>query len=273
MSSLRLANHPTGLREVTAVVVAGMMTGLITAAAASANPGTPDADHAAPRVSAIRFAFGKGITHGADGIDYIASAHAGPRAQVLVANGGHVAPIRRFNHNGAVDFPNACHDSPPCPRALLSVPDTDVADPRTRAFSYGATIRMNTATAGQNVIQKGLQRSQDPMDQWKLQVDGASAKPSCVVADDSSSGLRVYAAHAKRSLLGEGWVSVRCDRTATRLLLTMTFPNGQTCTASRAIPAHLAISNKQPMLIGSNGMLAGDDQFVGRLDGAFFKIE
>ena len=224
------------------------------------------------RVSAIRFTFGNGITHSASGVDYVASAQAGPRARVIVASGGQVEPLRRVKDNRAVGFPNACDGTGACPRALLSVPDGDLADPGTRQFSYGATIWMHSATDGQNVIQKGLQKREDPMDQWKLQVDGDRAAPSCVVADASGGGLTVYAVYAKRSLLDQGWVRVRCDRTATRLVLTMRFPTGETYTASTAIPANLAIGNGAPLLIGSNGTLPGDDQFVGRLDGAFFKI-
>ncbi|HWG98955.1 MAG TPA: hypothetical protein VNV66_06450 [Pilimelia sp.] len=111
--------------------------------------------------------------------------------RVVAAAGGSIAFLRRGN-GWAARFPDRCTGpAAGCPRAILESSRPDLFNPGTRPIRYGAAVLMTRrdTAPGANVLQKGY--STDGGSQYKLQVDGAAGRPSCVVADARRTIYRV----------------------------------------------------------------------------------
>jgi hypothetical protein len=168
---------------------------------------------------------------------------------------------------GVAAFPARCAPakSRPCPRAILQTPDHPVLNPGTRTFHYGATLRLlpGQTSAGSNVVQKGYA---DSRSQWKLQIDGFSGLPSCVLVGRGSS--RVHLVRAAVTIADGRWHRVTCWRGGGRLAIVV---DGVT-RGQAAVPAGLAIGNDMPVRIGGKNPQQRNDQFHGQLDEVHYAL-
>jgi hypothetical protein len=169
---------------------------------------------------------------------------------------------------GLVAFPNRCAPArhTPCPRAILQAADQPALDPGTRAFHYGATLRLpaGQTSAGSNVIQKGYA---DARSQWKLQIDGFGGLPSCVLVGRGSS--RVHLVRAPVTIADGRWHRVSCWRGTGVLQIDV---DGVT-RGRVAIPVGLSIGNDMPVRIGGKNPQQRNDQFHGQLDEVLFALD
>ncbi len=200
---------------------------------------------------------------------------AGPRRPILdtagrhllrsaVASGGLVRFVTRAA-GWAVAFPARCTTDPRrCPRAILQGVRDDGLNPGTRPVHFGASIfmRPSDTSAGANVLQKGY--SVGGATQFKLQVDGARGRPSCVIA----SASRIYKIEARRTIADSRWHNVACYRVGGALTIVV----DGVVAGSRAVPARLSIANAEPLRIGGKGTAPYNDQFSGQLDNVFVSI-
>src|SRR4051794_20479678 len=120
-------------------------------------------------------------------------------------HGGTYFTVRHGNGSALV-FPPPCHLDP-CPKIALRTWPAQDLNPGTRPIRFGATVRLDSdeTTKGENVLQKGYSASGS---QWKLQIDGAQGRPSCVFVDD-----RRRAIHLALSSLGVAdgrWHTLEC---------------------------------------------------------------
>jgi len=177
--------------------------------------------------------------------------------------GGVITPLS----GGAADFPNPCTVEP-CPNAMIEVLDAPSLDPGTASFEWGAEIKMRAdeTADGENVLQKG--RWGDVGGQWKLQVDKAGGKPSCVV-----SGFRdgIESRVVLKSSIGIAdnvWHEVTCRRTVDGVEIVI----DGVSRGAVAMPV-VTLSSAASVTIGAKEVLAKDnDQFQGRLDDVFMRV-
>ena len=187
----------------------------------------------------------------------------GNHGVVRTKYGGTILPL----NGSAADFPNPCSYEP-CPNAMIEIADSGSLDPGTASFEWGADIKMkSTETAdGENVLQKG--RWGEPGGQWKLQVDKAGGKPSCVV-----SGFRngVESRVVLKSPVGVAdnvWHEVICRRTGGGIEIQI----DGVVRATAAMPL-VTLASSATVTIGAKEVLAKDnDQFLGRLDNVFMRL-
>jgi hypothetical protein len=192
----------------------------------------------------------------------------GPALLADVSGNGHdLTPVSRHGgsyltvpHGGgnALVFPPPCHVEP-CPKiALRAVPAEDL-NPGSRPIRFGAAVRLDPdeTSKGENVLQKGYSASGS---QWKLQVDGAEGKPSCVFVDDHRKGIHL--ALSSVSVADGTWHTLECRRAESQVtvLVDGVQRGGMT------IPADLAVDNKIPLSVGGKGSFTNNDQFQGALD-------
>lgn len=176
--------------------------------------------------------------------------------------GGTINPV-----GGAADFPDPCSVES-CPNAMIEIVDAPSLDPGTADFEWGADVRMKVSETadGENVLQKG--RWGDAGGQWKLQVDKAGGKPSCVV-----SGFRngVESRVILKSPVGVAdnvWHQVTCRRTAAGIDLLV----DGVVRASAPMPV-VTLSSGATVTIGAKEVVAKDnDQFQGKLDNIFIRL-
>lgn len=176
--------------------------------------------------------------------------------------GGTINPV-----SGAADFPGPCSVES-CPNAMIEIVDAPSLDPGTADFEWGADVRIKASETadGENVLQKG--RWGDAGGQWKLQVDKAGGKPSCVV-----SGFRngVESRVILKSLVGVAdnvWHQVTCRRTGVGIELVI----DGAVRASAPMPV-VTLSSGATIRIGAKEVAAQDnDQFQGKLDNIFVRL-
>jgi hypothetical protein len=251
-----------------AVAVVGAAVAAVGAASsASATDGTTEA----PQTVVMRYSFDQ-VASGP--VDESGHAHV---LTTQSSHGGAVRTVRR-DTGQAIEFPRKCRGGG-CPRAVLQTASTDDLNPGRAPFRYGATILLarNQTTAGQNVLQKGYSAAGG---QYKIQIDGASGRPSCALVGDGKPGPRSFALrpaqaagrpriHLARSAVtvaDGGWHTVECRRDTTTLtILVDGVPRG-----SATIPADLSVSNAAPLSIGGKGAFRDNDQFQGTLDDVWF---
>jgi hypothetical protein len=182
-----------------------------------------------------------------------------------VVGGGGAIGFARHGAGYAVRFPARCHAAAPeqCPRAILESTRRDLFNPGTRPIRFGAKVLMTSADTGPgaNVIQKGF--SVGGGSQYKLQVDGRFARPSCVLAD----GRAIYRLVGPASIADGRWHTVTCTRIGGRMSINI---DGRAI--SRRIPAGLSISNTEPLRIGGKSAGPYNDQFAGRIDDVFVTL-
>jgi hypothetical protein len=148
----------------------------------------------------------------------------------------------------------------------VEVRDDDRLDPGDDDFVFGARVLMESsnATEGSNVLQKG--RFSTTGGQWKLQVDGTEAKPSCILQSDGTAGRQFAEVVADVSMADGEWHDIECQRVADALTITV---DGTANTVPSAVGS---IANDEPVRIGAAGVSQGDDQFRGALDDVRFCI-
>jgi hypothetical protein len=147
----------------------------------------------------------------------------------------------------------------------LQTPSSADLNPGARNIAFGADVLLppGQTSAGQNVVQKGYRGSSS---QWKLQIDGAAGRPSCVLVDRRRPSIRI--ATSAVSVADGRWHAVQCRRTSTILsVLVDGVVRGRT-----AVPARLSVANDRPMSIGGKGAFDDNDQFNGALDNVWVQI-
>ncbi|UWZ38808.1 LamG domain-containing protein [Dactylosporangium roseum] len=179
------------------------------------------------------------------------------------ARGGKVRLAERASGRAAA-FPAKCSGKK-CPHAVLQAPDAPDLNPGTGPVRFGATIRLrqHRAGSGQNIVQKGYSASGS---QYKLQVDGAAGRPSCVVADNVVRGIHV--ARSDVAVTDGAWHRLECRRAGTALILLV----DDVVHATATIPATLSVTNTVPLSIGGKGDGADNDQFHGSLDDVWIAL-
>jgi len=146
---------------------------------------------------------------------------------------------------------------------VLQTASTDDLNPGKVPFRYGATVLLahDQTTAGENVLQKGYSATGG---QYKLQIDGAAGKPSCVLVGTGKT--RIHLARSAVTVADGAWHAVECRREATTLAVFVDgVPQGST-----TVPTGLSVSNAAPLSIGGKGAYRDNDQFQGALDDVWY---
>jgi hypothetical protein len=179
------------------------------------------------------------------------------------AEGGQLAAVP---HGGglAVRFPARCahYGAQGCARAILQSGPAGFLNPGRGSFAYGASVllRQDETSKGANVLQKGFSIGDS---QFKLQVDGAAGRPSCVIVGTASEAIFVVL--ASRSVADGRWHRIACSRG--NALLTVVVDGVEA--GRTAIPSSLSIANDDPLCIGGKGTSPNNDQFAGAIDDVF----
>jgi hypothetical protein len=231
-------------------------------AAAGASPAVPPAaggDGGTGEV-AVRYRFDRPLT--------ASVADDGGRLPLKVKAAAHGGLSTEAHAGGrAVRFPKRClrYGAPSCPRAILQSGPAEALNPRTRPVRFGAAVRLGAGetSVGENVLQKGYSQGDS---QFKLQIDGAAGRPSCVLVGAGSPA--VYVLTADRTVADGLWHSVECARAATSLTIMV----DGVVAGRRGVPAGLAIVNREPLRIGGKGTSPNNDQFHGAIDDAYVVI-
>jgi hypothetical protein len=189
----------------------------------------------------------------------------GHTLSVVSGHGGSVRPVVH-GQGAALAFPARCAARAAiCPHVALQAPDSADLDPGTRDIAYGADVLLapGQTSKGQNIVQKGYSTTSS---QWKLQIDGAAGRPSCVLVDDRKPTIRMVTSSVTAA---DGrWHAVACRRTGTTLSVTVDgIERGRT-----AVPAKLSVTNSRPLSIGGKGAYSDNDQFNGVLDNVWVQI-
>ncbi|BCJ48766.1 hypothetical protein Asp14428_02410 [Actinoplanes sp. NBRC 14428] len=183
--------------------------------------------------------------------------------RTLAVNGG---TLTRVAHGSgqAIVFPAKCTGTT-CPRVVLQAADAADLNPGAKDLRYGAHVLLSPAetSSGENILQKGYSTAGG---QYKLQVDGVSGKPSCVMSDKTATGIHV--AKSGKSMADGGWHTLECRRAGT----TLTILVDDRVEGSTTVPAALSVVTTQPLSLGGKGTGVNNDQFHGSLDDAWVSI-
>ena len=181
----------------------------------------------------------------------------------VAVNGGAIRSVRHGNGQG-ISFPPKCAGAS-CPRVVLQAADAPELNPGTKNLRYGARVLLTpvATSSGENVMQKGYSTAGG---QFKLQVDGVSGRPSCVLGDKTNPAIHV--AKSKISVADGGWHKLECRRTGPELTVLV---DGR-AVHSVKVPASLAVLTAQPLSIGGKGTGVDNDQFHGNLDDIWISI-
>ncbi|MFB9176787.1 laminin G domain-containing protein [Dactylosporangium sucinum] len=228
------------------------------AAAVLAGTGAPAVAGAEPVVVA-RYTF-DAMTKGGTVADDSGRGHT---LTPSAGHGGAVRPERRARGK-AVAFPAKCAGKR-CPHAVLQAADAPDLNPGSGPIRYGATVRLprKEVGSGQNIVQKGYSASGS---QYKLQVDGAAGRPSCVLADNVVRGIHL--ARSDVSISDGAWHRLECRRSGATLTLLV----DDAVHATAVIPATLSVTNTVPLSIGGKGDGRDNDQFHGSLDDVWIAL-
>ncbi|MEU8616043.1 LamG-like jellyroll fold domain-containing protein [Actinoplanes sp. NPDC048791] len=255
-------------------VLAGLLAGSVPdAASAHEQVGTPSATVAAARTAADAAKASRAATggtlvarYGFDGgraTSITDESGNGHTLRLITGNGGTVSMVRR-GQGHALRFPGKCTGKKRCPHAALQSPSAANLNPGTRAISYGAKVLLSRSqtSKGQNVVQKGYSATSS---QYKLQVDGAAGRASCVLVG-ARPGIKLVTSTV--SVADGTWHAVECRRTATALTVLV----DGAVRGNRAIAAGLSVANDRPLSIGGKGAYSDNDQFQGTLDDVWVRI-
>jgi hypothetical protein len=178
-------------------------------------------------------------------------------------NGGKVRTVQHGTGQG-IGFPPTCATSD-CARVVLQATDVPDLNPGARDLRYGAAVLLSPAetSAGENILQKGYSTAGG---QYKLQVDGASGKPSCVLSDRNNPAI--HAAKSRTSIADSTWHTLECRRTGT----TLTVLVDDRASGTATVPAELAVVTPQPLSLGGKGTGVDNDQFHGDLDDVWISV-
>ncbi len=162
----------------------------------------------------------------------------------------------RINGGTGYGFPYLRPNTPPAhPEHLVKVPDDPRLDPGTRDFAI--TMRLRTTEAFGNIIQKGQSRSPGGYFKWQL--------PKGVVKCLFRGSAGTVTAGSVTPINDGQWHTVRCERTATAVTMTV---DGEVTRRKSGATGNIA--NSKPLSIG--GKVACDqvdvtcDYWVGRID-------
>lgn len=183
---------------------------------------------------------------------------------VVTANDGKVKVVPGADESSqGLKFPAACTDKLGCPRAMVEVISDPALDPGAADFEFGASVQMTPqeTSEGSNIMQKG--RFGTDGGQWKLQVDNIAGNPSCLVRSDTKPVL----VRSTASIADSNWHHVVCRRDDQGLSIDV---DG---TVDRNDEKTGSIRSQWPLRMGSPGVGDADDQFHGRLDNVFLRID
>ncbi|CUR57772.1 exported hypothetical protein [metagenome] len=208
--------------------------------------------------------------------------------RVVSEDGGSLTFASSYATAGnALRYP-AYDGDPAAPRAVVGVTnagDTDGLTPRGRAFTIGADVRLarvNNGTPydnGNNVIQRGLY---DEASQFKIQVDDGRA--SCRIKGLSGETMLT----SGRAIATGAWYRLTCRRINRdgpdrfRLVVRPIASDGSlgvaTKVSSTTTVGRLSFPVSTPMSLGGKlgndlVIVAASDQFNGKLDNAFFRLD
>lgn len=138
---------------------------------------------------------------------------------------------------------------------LVEVPDNPKLDPQ--GSTYAVTIRVKTGSRNPNIIQKGQARTTGGY--WKFVMK--KGWPRCHFRDGQGNTLAigfVKSPNVDTILADRSWHTVRCERTARGVKVTMDYgsPNAITRFKRGSIGP---IDNKFPLTIGGKRACNGDD--------------
>ncbi|WP_127499984.1 LamG-like jellyroll fold domain-containing protein [Actinoplanes solisilvae] len=188
------------------------------------------------------------------------------RGHTLRVISGHGGTVRHVVHGqgSALLFPARCV-SRVCPHVALQTPSTPDLNPGPRNISYGADVflRPGQTSKGQNVIQKGYSSTSS---QWKLQIDGAAGRPSCVLVGDRPRHIKM--ATSAVTVADSRWHRIRCSRAGAWLSIHV----DDVMRGRIPLPPGLSVTNNRPMSIGGKGAYADNDQFNGALDNVWVQV-
>ena len=127
-----------------------------------------------------------------------------------------------------------------------------------------AAAPANQTTKGQNVLQKGYSATSS---QYKLQVDGAAGRPSCVLVDDRKPAIQLV--RSSVSVADGAWHAVECRRAGDDVQHPgrRRRPRG----AARSRP-RLSVTQRRAAEHRRQGRLGDNDQFQGALDDVWVRI-
>jgi hypothetical protein len=249
------------------LVVSAVLAGLLAGSVPGPASAHEQAGTAAPGTAAR--AAGRGILvawYGFDGSPAGSvtdeSGH-GHTLKLITGNGGKVRKVRH-GQGHALRFPAKCSGKAGCPHAALQSPSSSGLNPGTRPISYGAKVLLSRrqTSKGQNVVQKGYSTTSS---QYKLQVDGAAGRASCVLVG-ARPGIKLITSSV--SVADGTWHSVECRRT--ERALTVLVDNA--VRGSRALDPRLSVANNEPLSVGGKGAYSDNDQFQGILDDVWVRI-
>ncbi|MET0417157.1 MAG: LamG-like jellyroll fold domain-containing protein [Actinoplanes sp.] len=188
------------------------------------------------------------------------------RGHTLRVISGHGGSVRQVVHGQgtALAFPPRCTRRV-CPHVALQARTSPDLNPGTRNIAYGADVLLTPGqtSKGQNVVQKGYSATSS---QWKLQIDGAAGRPSCVLVGDRQPMIRMVTSAI--SVADGRWHSVSCHRVSTSLTIYVDgVARGRT-----GVPARLSVTNSRPLSIGGKGAYVDNDQFNGALDNVWVRV-
>jgi hypothetical protein len=254
--------------------VVGFVVGVLVAALAGCSSGQPKDTRLTESPSASPT--GPDLTQSAlwlsfelDSIDFDGTttypdALDGPfDAREMVANGGSVEVVPGAGSARAVAFPENCTAREGCPRALLEVASDPALDPGDDEFEYGASVWLapDQTTTGSNIVQKGRFGTEGGL--WKLQVDSAEGEPSCVVR----SGGDLINVRSSLSIADAAWHRIVCRRDDDGVSIDV---DG---TVDREDGDLGPVASTWPVRIGGPGVGDLDDQFHGRIDDVYLRID
>jgi hypothetical protein len=181
----------------------------------------------------------------------------------LAVNGGAVKTVAHGTGQ-AVTFPPKCAGTA-CARVVLQATDVPDLNPGAGNLRYGASVLLSPAetSTGENIMQKGYATAGG---QYKLQVDGVSGKPSCVLSDRTDPAIHV--AKSQTSVSDGAWHTLECRRTGTTFAILVDDRER----GSATVPATLAVLTPQPLSLGGKGTGVNNDQFHGSLDDVWIGI-
>jgi hypothetical protein len=204
-------------------------------------------------------------TVGYDGSAAYPDALGGPFVgRVVTANDGRVERVPGADGRGrALAFPTKCSAPSGCPRAMLEVLPDPALNPGEGDFEYGASVWLSPdqTTTGSNIVQKGRFGTSGGL--WKLQVDSDAGEPSCVIG----SGTDLLSVRSSVSISDSAWHRVVCRRDGDGLSIHVDD------TADRVNGRTGSVTNGWPVRVGSPGVGDHDDQFHGRVDDVFIRMD
>jgi len=200
-----------------------------------------------------------------DGATEYPDAGGGPFAgRVVTANGGALEVVPGEDGGSkAVQFPAICTAASGCPRAMVEVLPDPALNPGEGDFEFGASVWLSRdqTTTGSNIVQKGRFGTESGL--WKLQVDSDAGEPSCVVR----SGDDLVTVRSSVSISDSAWHQLTCRRDEEGISIQVddTVDQEDVRTGS--------VSSQWPIRMGSPGVGDLDDQFHGRIDDVFLRID